>query len=117
MNNFFRKFHKRSFNIKLNTKFLIPVFFLKFNHQRFFMKNDSKSPNIQNIAEEVEAKDLIRGEYENKIRAFSSVEKKYYLFSKKGEDGVRAMDSVNFFESLIPFPYAKVSSHDAVFML
>jgi hypothetical protein len=118
MKNFFKKFHYKLSKIKIDSKCLIPFLLLKAHHQRLFLRteenHDLQNKNLKNKIEEVETKDLIRGEYENKIRAFSSIEKKFYLFSKKGEDGVRAMDSVNFFESLIPFPYSKVSSHDEV---
>ncbi len=118
MKNFYKKFQNKFTKIKIDSKCLIPFLLLKANHQRFLLQteenNNLLNNNLKNKIEEVEAKDLIRGEYENKIRAFSSIEKKFYLFSKKGEDGVRAMDSVNFFESLIPFPYSKVSSHDEV---
>ena len=127
MKQFFKKFS--SFNKKINLKSSLvkffPILVLKAGQQKYLMKDeDSKGRSEIKVNEteenkkikgdELEMKDIIRGEYENKIRAFSSIEKKFYLFAKKGENGKYEMDYVNLFQSLIPFPYTKVIGHSEV---
>ena len=118
MKQFFKRFSSQSkFNLKNSLRNFFPLIILKAGQQKLFMKEDCKDEVIVNQNdknEKLELKDKIRGEYENKIRAFSSIEKKFYLFAKKGENGKYEMDYVNLFQSLIPFPYTKVIGHSEV---
>ena len=113
---YFKKFlFSFKFNLK-NTLFQFsPIIILKAGHQKLSMNNDKKDlvPEIEK-KENLELKYLIKGEYENKIRAFSSIEKKFFVFSKKDLKLNYSMDYIDFFDSLIPFPYTKVLSNDDV---
>jgi len=69
------------------------------------------TPKILLLSEEkkneLEMKTIIRGEYENRIRAFATIEKKYGIFAGvKNFDEVR-MNYYQFFDSLIPFCYSE----------
>lgn len=54
---------------------------------------------------------IIKGEYENKIRIFSPIEKRYCIFGKI-DSAEKQMDYFEFFESLIPFQNIQNKKHD-----
>lgn len=54
---------------------------------------------------------IIKGEYENKIRIFSPIEKRYCIFGKI-DSSEKQMDYFEFFESLIPFQNIQNKKHD-----
>jgi calcium uptake protein 1, mitochondrial len=56
--------------------------------------------------EEASRADIIRGNYENKIRFFSSPEKTFEVFaSEKSEDGKLCMSYKDFLRAMTPFCY------------
>lgn len=54
---------------------------------------------------------IIKGEYENKIRIFSPIEKRYCIFGKI-DSSEKQMNYFDFFESLIPFQNIQNKKHD-----
>jgi hypothetical protein len=61
-------------------------------------------------SDELAAKIMLRGEYENKIRIFSSIEKRFLIFAKNDNK----MSYFQFLDSLIPFQYIKTLTHEEV---
>ena len=129
MKSFFKKFssYRKKLNFKKNFLKFFPVLVLKSSQQKYYMKEEDSNENSTvlkddykkdfNKSFELERSDKIKGDYENRIIAFSSIEKKFFLFAKKGADGNYVMDYVDFFNSFIPFPYSKISSRDEVNLL
>jgi len=77
------------------------------------LENSDGKINVKS-AEALDMKLIIRGEYENRIRAFSSIEKKYSIFAGvKNFEQVR-MNYFQFFDSLIPFAYSHTISNKEV---
>jgi len=66
-------------------------------------------------SEELEFKDIVRGEYENKIRTFSSIEKKFLIFSKAKTNEEPKMNYYQFLETVVPFQYMKVLKEESIF--
>lgn len=52
-------------------------------------------------------KDVTRGEYENKIRNFASIEKRFLVFANAIKYGDSKMTYFQFLNSLVPFQYIK----------
>lgn len=64
---------------------------------------------------DLEKKDIIRGEYENKIRIFSSIEKRFLIFAKINEiKKDYRMNYFQFLDSLVPFQYIKTKKYEDV---
>lgn len=63
----------------------------------------------QNDDEEMTSTERIKGEYENRIRIFSPIEKKYSIFGKI-KNKSQQMDYYQFFDSLIPYQGIKLYS-------
>lgn len=59
-------------------------------------------------------KDIVRGEYENRIRQFSSIEKKFQIFAKIKKYGDFKMTYFQFLDSLVPFQYIKTIPLDQI---
>jgi hypothetical protein len=59
-------------------------------------------------------KDVVRGEYENKIRTFASTEKKFLIFAKIKQYGDLRMTYFQFLDSLVPFQYIKTKPLEQV---
>ena len=117
MKYFFKKFTFNKLNLRLTIIKFLPLIMLKSKSQVLFLKEELPKDNIKiedNSNSDLEMKFIIRGEYENKLRAFASIEKKFAQFGKKDKSGKYHMEYVNFFESLTPFPYAKVQTHKDV---
>ena len=91
----------------------------KFEYKSLYFIPFLLTPKILFCEEEKKEKKLdmkviIRGEYENRIRAFSSIEKKYTIFAAvKNFEHVR-MNYFQFFDSLIPFAYSDIISNQEV---
>jgi hypothetical protein len=80
-------------------------------------------PQIAHLAEEeeekkesteLEMKDIVRGEYENKIRTFSSIEKRFLIFAKIKKYGDYRMNYFQFLDSLVPFQYIKTKNSEEI---
>lgn len=101
-NNFLLKdrFRKKS----NNSKFWVPLFFspLMFARKVLYLKEEKEKES-----DELEFKDIIRGEYENKIRTFSPIEKKFLIFSKIKSTEELKMNYFQFLDSVVPFQYMK----------
>jgi hypothetical protein len=78
------------------------------------------NPNIAYLADDdenkksnpLDLKDIVKGEYENKIRSFASIEKRFLIFSKAKKYGDYTMSYFQFLESLIPFQYIRTIPSD-----
>ena len=58
----------------------------------------------------LDLKIAVRGQYENKIRAFASIEKKFAVFANiKTQDNL-TMSYYQFFDSLTPFAYSEIDT-------
>lgn len=94
MNNsykYFFRFSKPSYSL-IKLSLLLPIFYGK----KMFM-----------LQEELGMKDIIHGEYLNRIRYFASTEKRFTIFAKiKSKDAIQ-MDYFQFLDSLTPFTYSK----------
>ncbi len=76
----------------------------------YFISKSYKLKKIyldENLASTV----IIKGEYENKIRIFSPIEKRYCIFGKI-DSSEKQMNYFDFFESLIPFQNIQNKKHD-----
>lgn len=60
--------------------------------------------------EKLDIKDITRGEYENKIRTFSSIEKKFLVFANIKKYGETKMSYIQFLHSMVPFQYIKTKN-------
>ena len=66
-------------------------------------------------SEDLTSVEVIRGEYENKIRSFASIEKRFLLFSKVKKAGeIPTMTYFQFLESIVPFQYMKTKPREEV---
>jgi hypothetical protein len=61
---------------------------------------------------ELTMKEIIKGEYENKIRTFASIEKKFSIFANCKKIGDLKMSYYQFIDSLTPFQYIKTKSSE-----
>ena len=97
--NFFRKIKFMKSGIKLSLM-SIPFFYFV-NYRKKIYSDD----NDKNLTEK------IRGEYENRLRIFSPIEKRYTIFGKiKSSD--QEMNYFQFFESLIPYQGVPMENQD-----
>ena len=88
----------------INKKFFTPLILTPFIFTKsiLFSKEDKKKDS--NV---LDFKDIIRGEYENKIRTFSSIEKRFLIFSRvKSTEDIK-MTYYQFLDSVVPFQYMK----------
>lgn len=106
--------------------FMINILILM-NYQKFFFKSHSFRPYFKYAflfipyyiaprsikLQALSSTEVIKGEYENKIRIFSPIEKRYLIFGKikSSED---SMDSIGFFESLLPFHNLETRSREEI---
>lgn len=97
------------------------------NYQRLFFKNYSFRPYFKYALlfipyylapksiklQALSSTEIIKGEYENKIRIFSPIEKRYLIFGKikNSED---SMDTIGFFESLVPFQNLEIKNKEEI---
>ena len=106
-NSIFKDRFKRK---SINNKFWVPLAFSPFIFAKnvLFLKEKKEKES-----EELEFKEIIRGEYENKIRTFSTIEKKFLIFSKinKSNDELK-VSYIQFLDSVVPFQYMKVRKED-----
>lgn len=67
--------------------------------------------NYNNSLSMLSSTEVIKGEYENKLRIFSPLEKRYIIFGKikKLDD---KMTYIDFFDSLIPFQYMETARYE-----
>lgn len=61
-------------------------------------------------SDQLEMKEIVKGEYENKIRTFASIEKRFLVFAKVKRHGDYRMNYTQFLDSLVPFHYIKRNS-------
>jgi len=87
----------------INNKFWVPLVFTPFILAKnvLFLEEEEKE------SEKLDFKELIRGEYENKIRTFSPIEKKFLIFSRIKSTEELKMSYFQFLESVVPFQYMK----------
>ena len=76
--------------------------------------SEEKDNDVKKQNNELEMKQIIRGEYENKVRAYSSIEKKFAIFAEVKNFNDVKMNYFQFFDSLIPFPYSETLCHKTV---
>jgi hypothetical protein len=94
MRSFFR--NKRfKFHI-INLGFVLPLFYKK---KTLFLEE-----------EELQIKDIIQGEYLNRIRIFAKPEKKFTIFAQLNSSSDPVMTYFQLLDSLTPFPYTKILS-------
>lgn len=98
----------------------------KINYRFFFMfpilcmpkmlvlKDDEDKNEKSEDSFTLEMKDIIRGEYENKIRTFASIEKRFLIFSKVKSGQDYRMTYFQFLDSLVPFQYIKTNPSEEV---
>ena len=93
------RFKKKS----INNKFWVPLVFtpIIFAKNVLFLEEEEKE------SDELEFKEIIRGEYENKIRTFSPIEKKFLIFSRLKSTDELKMNYFQFLDSVVPFQYMK----------
>jgi hypothetical protein len=125
------KQHIKNLREKVNTKINSSTKFnfkssntlRKPNYKFMFMFPMLYIPQIAYLAEEeeekkesteLEMKDIVRGEYENKIRTFSSIEKRFLIFAKIKKYGDYRMTYFQFLDSLVPFQYIKTKNSDEI---
>jgi hypothetical protein len=89
-----------------NVLFIFPILYIP---QIAYMADEEKEEK-QNL--NLEMKDIVRGEYENKIRTFSSIEKRFLIFAKIKKFGDFKMTHFQLLDSLVPFQYIKTMSPD-----
>jgi len=111
----FNSFFKKKLNKKcINKNLWVPLVFSPFLFAKnvLFLEKDE-----DNESNELSFKDIIRGEYENKIRTFSPIEKKFLIFSKiKSSDEVK-MSYFQFLDSVVPFQYMKTLNEEKLIEL
>ena len=120
----FKKFNKNIFtenNLPMFKKLSLISFFYFFSiKNKNFYQNNNNSFNIfnklslnsnNNSLLMLSSTEIIKGEYENKLRIFSPLEKRYIIFGKikKIED---KMTYIDFFDSLIPFQHMDCGKYD-----
>ena len=125
------KQHFHNIREKVNSKLNSRINFNNFKMTRSLKKPNYNAmfifpliyfPQIAYLAEEeekkesteLEMKDIVRGEYENKIRTFSSIEKRFLIFAKIKKYGDYRMNYFQFLDSLTPFQYIKIKSVDDI---
>lgn len=91
----------------INNKFWVPLVFTPFIFAKnvLLLKEEKES-------DELEFKEIIRGEYENKIRTFSTIEKKFLIFSRIKSTDELKMSYFQFLDSAVPFQYMKELNED-----
>lgn len=100
---------------EINKKFFIPLFFTPFMFgKNILFLGEEEDKNKKQDSSELEFKDIIRGEYENKIRIFSPIEKKFLIFSKLKSTEDLKMSSLNFLNCVTPFQYMKTLGEDEI---
>lgn len=82
--------------------FMFPILFMP--KIAFSQDEDEKS------SDKLDMKEIVKGEYENKIRSFASVEKRFLVFAKVKQIGDYKMTYGQFLQSLLPFNYIKTKS-------
>jgi hypothetical protein len=116
MNNYFQKLKMFKKNIKFNftrkrVNFNFPKAVLAFP---FFiipriakLDNDNTKEKISN---ELDLKEITLGEYENRIRNFASIEKRFLIFANIKSPNDIKMNYFQFLHSMVPFQYIKTRS-------
>lgn len=100
---------KKLFTIDLRYLFLSPLIIFP----KLAVMEEVKE-NQEAESTELDIKDIIKGEYENRLRTFSTIEKKYHIFANIKNAGEAKMSYIQFLHSLIPFQYIKTKSIDEV---
>jgi hypothetical protein len=77
-----------------------------------FLPKIAFSEEEEKQSDKLEMKEIVKGEYENRIRTFASIEKRFLVFSKVKKMGDYKMTYHQFLDSLIPFHYIKTKSVD-----
>ena len=100
MNNIFRRlriFRKNiSFVNRKRTNFKFPAL-------AFPLILIPKLAKLEDDKNELELKDITLGEYENRIRSFASIEKRFHVFANiKSSDDIK-MNYFQFLYSMVPF--------------
>lgn len=96
-----------------------------FNHFKFFKRIPNKNnffqktllyfplmllPKIAKLEDGLEMKDITVGEYENRIRNFASIEKRFMVFANVRDPNEIKMNYFQFLYSLVPFQHIKTRS-------
>lgn len=84
--------------------------------QLYIFKIYHKRNNINNRLSMLSNSEIIKGEYENKLRIFSPIEKRYMIFGKIKSENDK-MSKNDFFESIIPFQNIDLKSSNDTFSL
>jgi hypothetical protein len=98
-----------NFTKGMNRAFVIPLIFSPFSLKQavIYLEEEDKKQS-----DELEFKDIIRGEYENKIRLFAPIEKRFLIFSRiKNNDDLK-MSYFQFLDCVVPFQYMKTLKED-----
>ena len=82
--------------------FMFPILFMP----KIAFSKDEEDKNSNSL----EMKEIVKGEYENRIRSFASVEKRFLVFAKVKQIGDYKMTYGQFLQSLLPFNYIKTKS-------
>lgn len=106
----FIKYRKNSFTFsspktkKLNKVFIIPLLFCPFIFTKsvIYLEEEKK-----NESEKLSINEIIRGEYENKIRFFAALEKKFMIFAGINSVEKDQMTYFQFLHCITPFQHMK----------
>lgn len=104
--NFFKSTNRLK---KPNYKFMLMFPMLYIPQIAYLADEDEKKESTG-----LEMKDIVRGEYENKIRTFSSIEKRFLIFAKIKKYGDYRMNYFQFLDSLVPFQYIKTKNSEEI---
>ena len=105
----------------MNSAFIIPLIFCPFSLSKSiaYMEKEKEKEKEKNQKEKEEShdihlKDLIRGEYENKIRMFCGLEKKFLVFAGIKSSENLQMTYGQFLDCIIPFQHMKTIPQDVL---
>jgi hypothetical protein len=114
MNNIFQRLRVFRKNLKFNisrkrTNFIFPKSALLFpflmqTARIAILEDDDKKST------ELDLKEITLGEYENRIRSFASIEKRFLVFANITSPGDVKMNYFQFLHSMVPFQYIKTRS-------
>jgi hypothetical protein len=92
---------------RFNPKFIIPLIFSPFSLSKSIAYMEKEKELEIEESHDIKLKDSIRGEYENKIRVFASLEKRFMIFSDIKTPDKLSMSQNQFFHCILPFQYMK----------
>ena len=91
--------NKSSLTLKLTTLSVIPfTFYLNYKKNSYLYSQEKEKLDKKSLSPQ----DIVKGEYENRIRVFSPIEKRYQIFGKI-KTHLDQMSIIDFFDSLLFF--------------